>query len=114
METQLDTQTTWSTIHKIIFRFFFIYFLLQIAPWTWILEDNLSGMAFISKYYNILLDWAVNTSNKLFFHVRSVLVPLNGSGDTSYGWAQVWLYLSIAIIVCIFWSLIDRKKITTT
>lgn len=46
----------------------------------------------------------------MFFHVRETLVPLNGSGDTSYGWAQVWLYLCLAMIGSMAWSIIDKKR----
>ena len=110
METLNTDSQNWSLLHKILFRFFFIYFLLHIAPWTWFLDDHIPGMSFISEHYNSLVDWAVNTSNKYFFHVRPVLIPLNGSGDTSYGWAQLCLYLSVAIIGCIVWTLLDNKR----
>ena len=35
---------------------------------------------------------------------------MNGSGDTSYAWAQLWLYLSIAAIACVVWTILDRKR----
>jgi hypothetical protein len=56
------------------------------------------------------MDWVVNKSNAWFFHVREELVPINGSGDTSYGWAQVDLFLSLAAIGTIIWSIIDRRR----
>jgi len=43
------------------------------------------------------------------FHIRKVLVYPAGSGDTSWGWAQQWLYVCLAFFGCIIWSLADRK-----
>ena len=98
----------WPLARKIIFRFFFILLALMMAPWTWL--DSIPGVDYVTKYYGRLMDWLVNTSNTWFFHVRKELVPLNGSGDTSYGWAQVWLFLSLAVLGSIIWSVLDRKR----
>lgn len=68
------------------------------------------GVSTITSYYYLGMDWLVELANKHVFHVREVLVPLNGSGDTSYGWTQVWLFLSLALIGCVLWSLVDRKR----
>ena len=56
------------------------------------------------------MDWFVETANKHIFHVREVLVPMGGSGDTSYGWAQLWLFLSLATIGSIIWTNLDLKR----
>jgi hypothetical protein len=56
------------------------------------------------------MDWVVKTANANIFHVREVLVPLNGSGDTSYGWAQLWLFLWLSFIGCIAWSITDSER----
>lgn len=105
---ELPPSAPWPWWRKILFRFFFIYLLLQIAPWTWL--DMIPGISTITSYYYLGMDWLVELANKHVFHVREVLVPLNGSGDTSYGWTQVWLFLSLALIGCVLWSLVDRKR----
>src|SRR5206468_6403320 len=56
------------------------------------------------------IDWTVRTSNTYIFHVRKVLVPVAGSGDTSWGWTLQWLLLCIAVTGCLIWSLIERRK----
>lgn len=99
---------SWNIWRKISFRFFFIYILFQITPWTWL--DVIPGVGNVTQYYYQFIDWLVYAANDHIFHVRQVLVPLNGSGDTSYAWAQLWLYLCLAIIGCITWSLVDRKS----
>jgi hypothetical protein len=106
--TALPEKHPWPLWRKVLFRFFFIYLIFQIAPWTWL--DAIPAVTYVTKYYYQLMDWAVKTANANIFHVRKVLVPFNGSGDTSYGWAQVWLLLSLAVIGCIVWSVLDRKR----
>jgi hypothetical protein len=105
---QVATTIDWPLWRKIIFRFLFIFLSLLMAPWTWM--DAVPGVSYLTCYYSRLMDWAVGIANAKFFHVRQVLVPLNGSGDTSYGWAQLWLQLSVAIIGCIAWSVADSKR----
>jgi hypothetical protein len=99
---------SWPLWQRIFFRFLFVYILLYIAPWTWI--EYIPGGDYVTKYYYQLQDWAVNGANKHLFHQYKVLVPFNGSGDTSYGYTQFWLFLLLASLVCICWSLIDRRS----
>jgi len=110
--TALPEQHPWPLWRKILFRFFFIFFFFILAPWTWL--DLVPGVnkvtTFFTGYYNEAMDWAVGISNSYIFHVRKVLVPLNGSGDTSYGWAQLWMFLSLSAIGCVIWSIADRKR----
>ena len=97
MDTYKETAlTVWPLWRKIIFRFFFVYLFFQLAPWGWLY--GVPGISYITRYYDRLMDLAVNTANAKLFHVKSVLVPMNGSGDTSYGWAQWWLWLSLGAI----------------
>lgn len=98
----------WPFWKKTGFRFFFIYFLLQLAPWTWL--EAIPGIEGLFSYYYAAADWVVETANRHIFHVKEVLVPMGGSGDTSYGWAQLWAYLSLAGLGCVVWTLADRKS----
>ena len=68
------------------------------------------GVSFLLRPYDAAMDWAVRASNAHVFHVRETLIPMNGSGDTSYAWAQLWLLLSLAAIGCVVWTLLDRKR----
>lgn len=98
----------WPLWQKALFRFFFVYFLLQIAPWNWF--RSLPFVSTLTQPYSRLMRWAVYASNAQFFHVRETLIPMNGSGDTSYAWAQLWFYLSLAAVACVVWSVLDRKR----
>jgi len=108
MDTAQSTQALWPLWKKIIFRFIFIYLALQIAPWTWLKKIPFGNYPL--SVYNLLMNWAVNAANAKVFHVKKALVPVNGSGDTSFAWAQLWMFISIALIGCAVWSVLDRKR----
>lgn len=98
----------WPLWKKVIFRFFFIFLSLLMSPWTWL--NDVPGVNYVTQYYDQLVNWAVTLANAKVFHVSKVLVPVNGSGDTSWGWAQLWLLLSLGATGSIVWSTIDRKR----
>ncbi len=98
----------WPLWKKMLFRFFFVFMALYITPWTWL--DRIPKVGLVTKYYYDLMNWAVRFTNEKLFHVKKVLVPLSGSGDTSWGWAQLWMILTIALVACVTWSVIDRKR----
>ena len=106
--TALPPAEPWPLWQRILFRFFSVYLILQVAPWG--LFRGIPGVPLVLQFYYKLVNWAVYASNARFFHVREKLVPMNGSGDTSYAYAQILLYLSIAVIVCVLWSVLDRKR----
>jgi len=98
----------WPLWQRVAFRFFFVYLILQVEPWDWF--RAVPGVSFLLQPYGRLVDWAVRAGNARLFHVRETLVPLNGSGDTSWAWAQLWLYLGVAAVACAVWSVVGRKR----
>ena len=100
----------WPLWQKIIFRFFFIYFIIYTAPWTWINRIPGSWAQNVLQYYYQFMDWCVNTANNGIFHLYKTLIPFNGSGDTSFGWTQLLLFFLFAFTGCIIWSLLDIKR----
>jgi hypothetical protein len=96
----------WGFLEKIVFRFAFVYFLLFMEPWMWIL-DLIPG---ISQYIYQAKDWLVNAANDRIFHSYKELVPLNGSGDTSYGWTELKLDLLLALVATLIWTLLDHRS----
>src|SRR5262245_11164072 len=83
----------WPFWQRVLFRFVFVYLLLTISPWDWF--TAIPGVPLVLKYPQQAADWAVRRGNDLAFHVRPTLIPVNGSGDTSYAYAQLWLLLSV-------------------
>lgn len=100
--------TVWPLWKKILFRFFFIYLVLFILPFNILAEST--GLGFIGDAYNAVMDPMVKFFNDHFFHVAQELVPIGGSGDTSYGWAQFWMFIVLAAAGCLVWSLMDRRR----
>lgn len=98
----------WPGWQRALFRFFAIYLTLQIAPWNWL--ARIPGVGRVVEPYHRLLDWSVRTANARVFHVRDELIPMNGSGDTSWAWAQLWLFLAVAVIGAAVWSALDRSR----
>ena len=105
---QQRARPAWPLWQRVAFRFFCIYWLLRIEPWDYL--RAIPGVSFLLQPYDAAMDWAVRASNAHVFHVRETLVPMNGSGDTSYAWAQLWLLLSLAATGCVIWTLVDRKR----
>ncbi len=103
-----ETGEIWPIWRKIIFRFLFIYFILQTTPWNWI--DDVPGVYYITRYPDKLIYWLVEFTNANLFHIRPTLVPINGSSDTSFAWARLSFAISVSAIVCFIWSLMDRLR----
>jgi len=101
-------RNAWPLWQRVAFRFFFVYFILQIAPWNWF--RAIPGASFLLRYLFIATDWLVRAANARVFHVRDRLIPMNGSGDTSWAWTQLSLYLTLAAVGCVVWSILDRKR----
>src|SRR5687768_2086270 len=98
----------WPLWQRVLFRFFAAYFVLTIEPWDWF--RLIPGLSFVLRPYDAALDWAVRAGNARLFHVRETLIPVNGSGDTSYAYARLCLVLTIAAVACIAWTVLDRKR----
>lgn len=101
-------QDQWTAAQKICFRFFCIYFLIYIEPWGWI--DYIPYGNYITQFYTQFVSWLVENANRHLFNQYKELIYPNGSGDTSYSWTQLWLYLLLALTGCLIWSLFDRKR----
>lgn len=104
----MHTHHQWSFSEKLLFRFFFIYFMIAIAPWTWL--ENIPYLAQITVPWYWLQDQLVQFANTYIFKVYKELVPLNGSGDTSWAWTHLWFFLLLSLLIAIIWTLTDKKK----
>lgn len=102
-------QVHWPLWRRLLFRFFFIYLVLFMSPWTW-LDRAVPGISVVTQPYYTAMDWLVEKSNAWIFHVKDKLVPMGGSGDTSYGWAQLWFLLSLSFVGMVLWSILQRNK----
>ena len=107
-ETPPIARAAWPLWQRVAFRFFLLYFVFQIEPWDWF--RLIPGVSLLLRPYDATMDWLVRAGNAHLFHIRDTLVPVNGSGDTSYAWARFSLQLTLAALGCIIWTLLDRKR----
>lgn len=96
-------------IKKIAFRFFFLYFLLTIAPWNWFYF--IPGLSYVTGFYTKGIQWIVFQFNDWFLHIKETLNTEGfGSGDTSYAWAEFYTIIILSLLIAIIWSVIDKKE----
>ena len=98
----------WPLWQRVLFRFFAIYLTLQIAPWNYLLA--IPGASYVIGAFNALLDWGVQFTSTHYLHLADPLVQPNGSGDTSWAWTELCMFIAIAIIGTLLWSALDRKR----
>lgn len=106
----MNTNTQWNFTQKILFRFFFVYFMISIAPWTWISNLPFEWVQDINKPWQWIEDQLVQFANKNIFRVYKELVPINGSGDTSWAWTHLWFFSLFSFLVAMVWTVSDRNK----
>lgn len=103
----MTNTNSWTPLQKFLFRFFFIYLIIYIEPLTWGSELT---FGYLREGYYAMIDWMVNLSNHYLFKTYPELVPINGSGDTSWAYTHLKLFLLLSFLVALIWSLLDRKK----
>lgn len=95
----------WSPIQKICFRFFFAFFILYTFPFP---GDFIPYLAYgYSELWHLAVPW-------VGAHILHLPVPItiftNGSGDTTYDYVLLLSYVSLALLITIIWSLVDRQR----
>lgn len=106
--TQIYIEKEWSFLRKLLFRISAIYFLFLFEPWSYLQE--IPGTSYVLHYWTDFLEWIVQGLNKSLFHIKEVLVYPNGSGDTSFGWAQQFSIMLGAILGGFIWGVLDKKS----
>jgi len=100
----------WTLSKKLIFRFFFIYFLLYIF-------FNPNG---VLPYVDDVYGWYIEPFHTLVVwigaHILNLKQPItaftNGSGDTTYDNVIILLMMFLSIVGMIVWSFIDKNRVS--
>lgn len=108
MDTAINKNNKWSFSRKIIFRFFFIFFLLFIFPFP--VLNGFSEPSGIIKYYNDLWEPFVFWVAKHVFLIHKDLGFPSNFGDSVFSYVKLSIKLIIALIGCIIWTFADRKS----
>lgn len=98
----------WRPYQRVLFRIFFIYFLLSTATWSWL--GSIPWFSFLSTISTDFSTFYTELFNDYIYQVKEELVPTRGSGDTSMGWATLYAQLFLSVTGGLLWSLIDRKR----
>jgi hypothetical protein len=101
------TELRWSLATRIGFRFVFSYFALYagLEPIAFV-----PGANFLAVKYEELFQRVVPWVGSHILHYSVPVTPMNGSGDTTFDYAQVFTYLLIAALATLVWSVLDRKR----
>lgn len=102
------TNQPWSISAKIGFRFAFIFILL------FILFKNNGAFSFLGYLTQFLMTpirqichwFASNILNYQYDYA----IYTNGSGDTSYDWVSIAVFLFVAVFGTAIWSILDRNR----
>ena len=106
----LTNPTPWPHLHRVLFRFFFLYFSL------FILIQNNGAFPFYDYVLGLLqspLQSFIPWVGKHILHLPyEITVFTNGSGDTTYDYVIVFVIFSIAVMGASVWSIFDRHRLT--
>jgi len=117
-----SSQQQWSSIQKILFRFFCCFFFIYIFPFP---LDSIPFTTEISLISTKLTAWyfAIFEAYTNFWHKvipwvgqhilhlkKPITIFSNGSGDTTYDYVQLLTYFFLALLATILWTSIDRNR----
>jgi uncharacterized membrane protein YphA (DoxX/SURF4 family) len=104
---------SWSQPLRITFQFCFVYFILFSLS-----NQILSGLVLIPKFEfpDLGTLWPMRqitfwTAAHVFRVTRTLVYKDSGSGDKTYDWVQVFLFLVFALVITIVWTLLDRRRL---
>src|SRR3569623_1192560 len=103
---EATTTMDWTHAKKLLFRFFFIYFLLNIF-------FNPNGvLPYIDQVFNLYVQTFHNLAVWLGKHVlhlsKTITTFTNGSGDTTYDNVIILFMAFLDTLGTLLWSVLDR------
>lgn len=105
MKTISQTSERWSEIHKVWFRFISAYIVIYIFPFP-----TGSILSFIWHPLRLAFKPVIYLVGQDVLHMQNIDITPNGSGDKSYDFILVFIYLALAVLTTIIWSVADRKR----
>ena len=108
----LDSHTRWSPTARAIFRFIYAY----IAIYAFYgLTDAYAFMSapFLKGRFDFPIDAALtHVVPWVAAHILRIHQPItyNPSGDSSFAWVEHFIFLVVALLIAIVWSVVDRKR----
>jgi len=110
-ETKTEARTTWHAAQDILCRFLSLYFLLYFPTHLFaapVLNLFLGKpMAWITHAWDRLVPWV---GEHVLYLSYPITIRPGGSGDTTYNYVQVLIIAVVALVGCLVWTLVDRKR----
>ena len=108
MEPLTIATTKWTFTQKIIFRFFFVYFVLYCFPFP--LDAFEFTMSVAAPFYHFL-DWLIPLMGKYVFNINaSLIAPFEKTPDSSYGLVYMFSFFLLSFLLSLIWTTLDRKR----
>lgn len=104
---EISSPAIWRFSEKLLFRFFFCYFLLYILPFPF---SRIPFLFPLTQSLQHLYEWLVPLVGQQVFDITRELPLPGGSGDTTFNYLQVFIQLSLAMLISIIWGVFDRKR----
>jgi len=105
------TAPIWSPAQRILFRFAFVYLVLYNFLYP---MDYIPAVDWIATLYQQLWTAVVPWVGVHLFHVDTRNPSVNGSGDSTFRYVQVFCFLVIALAATAVWTVLDRKQLHYT
>jgi hypothetical protein len=99
---------TWGVAKKIAFRWFATYFFVYIFPWP--LGNTIPFTGKVAELWGNVSRAVVLWVNDVVLNRPAITVFPNGSGDTTYNYIELLTFATIATIVTLVWSVVDRRR----
>lgn len=108
MEISDSAIQPWNGLQKLLFCFFFLFFILMINPFSFL--EMIPGANYVTEYIYKGIDAVALQFNKWFFHITPATKPPNGNGDFPEQWMQVFTFLLLSAAGSVVWFIAVRKK----
>jgi hypothetical protein len=105
-----EDSSRWNAVTKIAFRFFFVYFIVYIFPFplNWIPFSEPVWKSYFQFWY-YLANLLESIIQGLAYNHAELPMP-GGSGDTTFNYLLLLIFVFIAFISCLIWSFFDWKR----
>jgi len=101
--------SAWTFTQKILFRFFFVYFVLYCFPFPVV---SFQFTQPITYPYMTSMEWLAPKVGMLFFNweIENSRFAFR-LADSAFGVVCLFINLVVALLITLFWSIVDRRRV---
>jgi len=98
----------WPLGQKVVFRFLFIYFLINILSFSYFTDRPY--LSLLSGAHNYIINRIVFAFNNHVMHLGGKVINFYNNDDTHFRLVQMVLYVVVALTGTVIWGIIQRKQ----